>query len=303
MRILVTGGAGFIGSHLCELLCKDHEVVCMDSLITGSKSNVSGMNVEFIKHDVCKPFDVKCDLIFNMASPASPIDYQNYYMETLEANSFGTRNVLENARKHGARVVQASTSETYGDPLEHPQKETYWGNVNTLGPRSCYDESKRFAETLCYNYNQKYSSEIVLVRIFNTYGERMRIDDGRVIPNFVTQAISGKDITIYGDGKQTRSFCYVSDLCDALTGLAFSKIKFDVFNAGNPDEITMNEVAKTVIELTGSKSKLTHVPLPKDDPKKRKPDISKIKSAIGWSPKVKFRDGLKRTIDWFGANK
>ncbi|MFH1470183.1 MAG: UDP-glucuronic acid decarboxylase family protein [Candidatus Micrarchaeota archaeon] len=299
MRILVTGGAGFIGSHLCESLVGKHEVVCIDNLITGKKENIDGFNVEFVKHDIRKPFDIRCDLALNMASPASPVDYQLYPLETLEVNSLGMRNVLENARKHGARVVHASTSETYGDPLEHPQRENYFGNVNALGPRSCYDESKRFAETMCYVYNKKFGVEAILVRIFNTYGERMRLNDGRVVPNFITQALKGEPLTVYGDGTQTRSLCYVGDLVSGIEKLAFSTIKFDVFNLGNPHEVTVNEIAKTVSELCGSKSKLAYAPLPQDDPKKRRPDISKVRKAVGWEPKVEMQEGLTRTVAWF----
>ncbi len=299
MKVLVTGGAGFIGSHLCERLSKDHEVICLDNFITGKKENLRGMNIEVQKHDMRKPFDIKCDVVFNMASPASPIDYQRYPLETLEVNAFGIRNVLENARKHEARVLQASTSEIYGDPLEHPQKETYFGNVNTIGPRSCYDESKRLAETACYLYNKKFGVETVIVRIFNTYGERMRTDDGRVVPTLITQALKGEPMTLFGDGSQTRSLCYVSDLAAGMEKLAFSKIKFDFFNLGNPHEVTVNEIAKTIGELCKSSSKVVYGPLPQDDPKRRRPDIGKVKKAVGWEPEVNMRDGLARTIEWF----
>lgn len=299
MKILITGGAGFIGSNLCESLCEKHEVVCMDSLLTGRKENISGMGVEFVSHDIRKPFDIKCDVTFNMASPASPVDYQNLPLETLETNAYGMKNVLENARKHGARVLQASTSEIYGDPLEHPQKESYWGNVNTLGPRACYDESKRLAETVCYNYRQKYGVEIVIARIFNTYGKKMRKDDGRVMPNFFMQALAGKDITVYGDGSQTRSFCHVDDNIRALEALAFSDIGFDVFNVGNPDEYSLRQLAGEIISLCGSGSKIVYRKLPQDDPKRRKPDISKIKKSLGWEPEIGLKEGLKKTMEWF----
>ncbi|MFA6530343.1 MAG: UDP-glucuronic acid decarboxylase family protein [Candidatus Micrarchaeia archaeon] len=299
MKILITGGAGFIGSNLCESLCVNHEVVCMDNFLTGRKENISGLSVEFVNHDVRKPFDLKCDVIFNMASPASPVDYQNLPLETLETNAYGIKNVLENAKRYGARVLQASTSEIYGDPLEHPQKEEYWGNVNTLGPRACYDESKRLAETVCYNYHQKFGVEIVLARIFNTYGKKMRKDDGRVIPNFAMQALAGKDLTIYGDGNQTRSFCHVDDNIKALEKLAFSDIEFDVFNVGNPDEYSLKQLANEIISVCGSKSKIVYKELPQDDPKRRKPDISKIRRAIGWEPKIGLKDGLKKTMEWF----
>lgn len=299
MRILVTGGAGFIGSHLCESLAKKHDVICLDNLITGKKENVKGLKIKFVKHDIRKPFDIGCDLIFNMASPSSPVDYGTYQQETLEANSFGMKNVLENARKHGARVVHASTSEIYGNPLMHPQREDCSGDVNTIGPRSCYDESKRFAETLCYVYNKKHGVETVLVRIFNTYGERMRSDDGRVVPNFIMQALRGEDITVYGNGRQTRSFCHVSDLVDGMERLAFSRIGFEVFNLGNPAETTINEVAITIRELCDSDSRIVHLPLPQDDPTRRRPDIRKVRKAVAWEPKVDMREGLKRTVGWF----
>lgn len=299
MKILITGGAGFIGSHLCESLSKEHEVICMDNLLTGNEENISGLAVEFKKHDISKPFDVKCDIIFNMACPASPVHYQNYPIETMLANSAGMKNVLDNAKKYSARVLQASTSEVYGDPLVHPQTEAYWGNVNSIGPRACYDEGKRFAEALCMNYYTKFQLEVVIARIFNTYGPRMALNDGRVIPNFVSQALKRENITVYGDGKQTRSLCYVSDLCKALEALAFSELKGEVFNVGNPSEITILELATKIRDLSGSDSKIIFKPLPKDDPHKRKPDISKIKKALGWEPKIELDEGLKKTISWF----
>lgn len=302
MKILITGGAGFIGSHLAQKLCNDHEIVIMDNLVTGNKNNLNSINAEFIGQDITKTFDVKCDLIFNMASPASPVGYQRHPLETMWVNTLGLKNVLENAKKYNARVLQASTSEIYGDPLISPQPESYWGNVNTLGPRACYDESKRFAETLCYNYKEKFGVEVIIARIFNTYGPRMDKKDGRVIPNFVTQALSNKDITLYGDGSQTRSFCYVSDLVLGLTKLAFSDIKFDVFNVGNPHEIKLKTLADIVKEITKSKSKISYLPLPKDDPKQRCPDISKIKKATGFEPKVSLEEGLKKTIEWFNQS-
>ncbi|MDO8554695.1 MAG: NAD-dependent epimerase/dehydratase family protein [Candidatus Micrarchaeota archaeon] len=302
MKILITGGAGFIGSNLCRSLCDQHDVICMDNLITGKKSNVDGLNVQFLKQDIRTPFDIKCDIIFNMASPASPADFPKIPLDILETNSFGVKNVLENAKKHNARVIHASTSETYGDPLEHPQKESYFGNVNTLGPRACYDESKRFAETICYNYHHKFGTEIILARIFNTYGERMRKNDGRVIPNFITQVLKNQDITIHGDGSQTRSFCYVSDMVDAFTKLAFSDIKFDVFNVGNPEELTVKKLATIISTICKTDTKLVSKPFPQDDPKKRKPDISKIKKILDWEPKIKLNDGLKKTIEWFKSD-
>lgn len=300
MKILVTGGAGFIGSNLCEqLVAKGYTVTCMDNLVTGTEENIEDLGVQFVKHDISKPFDFKCDLIFDMACPASPIDYQTVPLETLEVCSFGVRNVLENAKKYGARVVHASTSEIYGDPLEHPQKESYFGNVNTLGPRSCYDEGKRFAESLCLNYNQKYGVPVVMARIFNTYGPKMRKNDGRVVPNFITQALEGKPLTIYGKGTQTRSFCYVDDLVRGLIQMGSSSISFDVFNLGNPSEHTMLELAKKIISLAGSKSEFTFKDLPQDDPKKRKPDISRVTKAFGWKPTVSLDEGLSKTIQWF----
>ena len=301
MKILVTGGAGFIGSHLCESLSKKHEVICMDNMITGNAGNLLGMDVKFLRQDIRKPFSVDCELIFNMASPSSPVDYQMHHMETIEANAFGTRNVLECARKCGARLVHASTSEVYGDPLVHPQKESYWGNVNTLGPRACYGESKRFAETLCHNYHKAYGTQAVLARIFNTYGPRMRAGDGRAIPNCMMQALAGEDITMYGSGRQTRSFCYIGDLVDGLERLAFSEIKFDVFNLGNPSEIALLELAEKVRKICGSKSGIVKKPLPQDDPKQRLPDISKVAAATGWKPRTPLDEGLKRTVAWFST--
>lgn len=300
MRILVTGGRGFIGSHICERLASEgHGVICIDNLISGNKKNLENINVEIIHEDIRKPFDIKADLAFNLACPASPIDYQNYPLETLETNSIGMKNVLDNAKKYGMRIFHASTSEVYGNPLQHPQREEYWGNVNPIGPRSCYDEGKRFAESLCINYNKKFGTEIVIARIFNTYGPKMRANDGRVIPNFINQALSDEPITIYGEGGQTRSFCYISDMVNGLIKLAFSDIKFDIFNIGNPKETKLIELAKITKELCNSKSEITFRPLPQDDPLKRKPDISKIKNAIGWEPKVGLKEGLKKTIEYF----
>jgi len=299
MRILITGGAGFIGSHLCEALSKKHEVICMDNLLTGKEENVKGMGVEFIRHDISKPFDVKAELVFNMACPASPVFYQKYPLETLEANSSGMRNVLENARKHGGKVVQASTSEVYGDPKVHPQKEDYWGNVNPIGVRSCYDEGKRFAESLCMNYHRKYGVGVVLARIFNTYGPRMLLDDGRVVPNFICQALGNRKITVYGSGTQTRSFCYVDDMVAGLTALSEKGRTGGVYNVGNPDEYTMLELAEKVKAACGSKSEIAHEGLPEDDPVKRKPDISKIRKDTGWAPKVRLEAGLAKTVEWF----
>ncbi len=301
MKILVTGGAGFIGSHLCERLASEgNEVICLDNLSTGKKSNVEGIpNVEFVEQDITKQLDVKCDQVYNLASPASPIDYQKLSIETLMVGSIGVRNVLELARKNNARVVHASTSEVYGDPQVHPQVETYFGNVNPIGPRSCYDEAKRYAEALCMAYHTKKIANVVLARIFNTYGEKMRLDDGRVVPNFVGQALRGEPITVYGDGMQTRSFCYVSDQVEALVRLMNSKHSGEAFNSGNPEEHTILEFAQKIKSLTNSESEIVFKPLPQDDPKKRKPNIAKIKKAIGWQPKVSLDEGLKKTIEWF----
>jgi len=302
-RVLVTGGAGFIGSHLCESLVKDgYEVACLDNLSTGRFDNISGKEVEFVQADITSDFGPlagKADLVFNLASPASPVDYQNLSIETLLAGSLGMKNVLDYAEANGARVLQASTSEVYGDPLVHPQVESYWGNVNPIGVRSCYDEAKRYAEALCMSYFRKQKASGVIARIFNTYGPRMRLDDGRVVPNFVGQALRGEPLTVYGDGTQTRSFCYVSDMVEALKKLMFSGIEAEVFNAGSPEEYRIIEFAELVVKLTGSKSGIEFEELPADDPKKRKPDISKIKRAIGWEPKVKVEQGLQKTIDWF----
>ncbi|MBI5158746.1 SDR family oxidoreductase [Candidatus Micrarchaeota archaeon] len=301
MKILVTGGAGFIGSHLCERLAGEgNKVICVDNLSTGRKENVEGIaNVEFVKQDVTKQFEVKCEQVYNLASPASPVDYRNLSVETLLVGSVGVQNVLECARKNNARMLHASTSEVYGDPQVHPQVETYFGNVNPIGPRSCYDEAKRYAEALCIAYHSKKLANVVLARIFNTYGPRMRLDDGRVVPNFVGQALRGEPITVYGDGKQTRSFCFVSDQVEALVKLMNSKFSGEAFNSGNPEEHTILEFAQRIKQMTKSESEIVFKPLPQDDPKKRKPDITKIKKAIGWQPKVELDEGLKKTIEWF----
>ncbi|MEM3030788.1 MAG: UDP-glucuronic acid decarboxylase family protein [Candidatus Micrarchaeia archaeon] len=302
MRILVTGGAGFIGSHLCEFLSKKHEVWCLDSLLTGSRKNIAGLNIHFIRHDIARPLPRNIpspQLIFNLASPASPKDYQEHPIETLLANAFGVKNVLDYALSCGARVLHASTSEVYGDPLQHPQTESYWGNVNPIGPRSCYDEGKRFAEALCMAYHREKRADVVIARIFNTYGPRMRPGDGRVVPNFIVQALAGQPLTIYGSGRQTRSFCYAKDMAEGLAKLAFSKFSGEVFNIGNPKEYSMLELARIVIEETGSKSKIIYKPLPADDPRRRKPDITKITRAVEWRPTTSLRAGLRATIAWF----
>jgi len=308
---LITGGSGFIGSHLAEqLLKKDYKIIVVDNLITGSENNIKHLinypGFSFIKRDIIEPLDIKekIDFIFHFASPASPIDYQNHPVETLLVNSIGTKNCLDLALKNKAKIMFASTSEIYGDPLEHPQKETYWGNVNSIGPRSCYDEAKRFGESILTTYKNKFGLKTVLIRIFNTYGPKMQKDDGRVISNFVNQALENKDITVNGKGDQTRSFCYVDDLISGIILTMMSaSTDGDVFNLGNPDEHTILEIAQMVNNLTGSKSKIIFNSLPEDDPKKRKPDISKIKNVIDWQPKITLRDGLLRTIDYFQSIK
>ncbi len=303
-NVLVTGGAGFIGSHLCEELLKENKVICVDNLSTGDCRNVEHLmgnkNFKFIEHDVSKPLSIewKVDRIFHLASPASPVDYQRLPVETMMVNSFGTYNMLNLAKEKKSRFLLASTSEVYGDPEEHPQKESYWGHVNPTGPRSCYDESKRFAEALVLSYSKTYGIDVRIARIFNTYGPRMRTNDGRAIPNFVTQALSKKPITVYGDGKQTRSFCYISDMVEGLIKLMGSDVKVPV-NLGNPDEMKILKVAGKIIKLTGSKSEIEFKELPEDDPKQRCPDISDAKKVFGWEPEVSLEEGLKKTIEYF----
>lgn len=304
--ILVTGGAGFIGSHLCEkLLRQEHRVLCLDNLFTGSRKNLepfgNDSNFKFIEHDIIEPFFTpeKIDQIYNLACPASPIHYQANAIRTIKANTIGIINVLGLARLHGARILQASTSEVYGDSAEHPQPESYFGNVNPIGPRACYDEGKRVAETLFFDYYRKYGLEIRVARIFNTYGPNMAGDDGRVVSNFITQALANEAITIYGGGAQTRSFCYVSDLTDGLIKLMNKNNFIGPVNLGNPIELMVKTIAEKIISLTGSKSKLVYKPLPKDDPKKRRPDITLAQKKLSWSPEVKLDDGLKKTIKYF----
>lgn len=305
--IVVTGGAGFLGSHLCELLIKKGEkVICIDNLITGSKDNVAHLignnNFEFINHDIIIPLYLDhliIDQIYNLACPASPIQYQINPVRTIKANTIGVINVLGLAKKHKARVLQASTSEIYGDPLEHPQKETYRGNVNTIGPRACYDEGKRVAETLFFDYHRQHGLEIRVARIFNTYGPRMDTNDGRVVSNFIVQALKNEPITIFGDGSQTRSFCYVDDEIQGIYKLMNTENFTGPINIGNPSEFNMLELAKKVIKLTGSKSKIIYKDLPEDDPQKRKPDISLAKKVLKWEPKVDLESGLKKTIEYF----
>jgi dTDP-glucose 4,6-dehydratase len=306
--VLITGGAGFIGGHLCELLLnKGFRVICMDNLITGDKRNIEHLkadkNFKFINHDVSKHITVDegIDYVLHFASPASPVDYQKIPIQTLKAGSLGTHNTLGLALAKKAKYLLASTSEVYGDPLVNPQPESYWGNVNPVGPRGCYDEAKRFAEALVMAYHRIHKVDIRIVRIFNTYGPRMRKDDGRVVPNFVTQALSNKPITVYGDGKQTRSFCYVSDLIEGIYKLMLSDINEPV-NVGNPEEHTIKEFAEIVKELTESKSGIVFKNLPTDDPHVRHPNISKAKKELGWEPKISLEAGLKETIEWFKNN-
>ncbi len=304
-RVLVTGGAGFIGSHLCErLLARGDEVLCVDNFFTATRPNIVGFishpNFELLRHDVCFPLYVEVDKIYNLACPASPIHYQFDPVQTTKTSVHGAINMLGLAKRVKARILQASTSEIYGDPNVHPQTEDYWGNVNPIGPRSCYDEGKRCAETLFFDYYRQHKLRIKVARIFNTYGPRMHPNDGRVVSNFVVQALQGNDITIYGDGRQTRSFCYVDDLVDGLIRLM--ETGDDVtgpVNLGNPGEFTIRQLAELVIELTGSASKIIHRPLPVDDPKQRRPDISQAEKVLDWRPQIALRDGLTRTISYF----
>jgi UDP-glucuronate decarboxylase len=309
-KILVTGGAGFIGSHLCEhLLNKGYKVVCLDNLITGSKKNIEPLlenpNFEFIDANIVSPVgelpNEPFSHIFHLASPASPIDYQKYSEETILVNSIGTLVVLNMARDRNTKVLIASTSEIYGDPLEHPQKETYFGNVNSFGPRSCYDESKRFSETQAYVFLHKYDLDVRIVRIFNTYGPRMRKDDGRVVSNFISQALANDPINVDGDGSQTRSFCYVTDMVEGLFKAMFTdKTKGEVLNLGNPDEYTIKELAEKILKLTDSKSEIKYSgSFRKDDPMRRKPDITKAKNILSWEPKMGVDEGLQKTIEYY----
>jgi dTDP-glucose 4,6-dehydratase len=304
MRILVSGGAGFLGSHLCERLLADgHTVICVDNLLTGRLQNMRSFEDDprfrFECHDICRPFDFGAvDFIYDFASPASPVDYMKWGLETLEVGSAGTRNCLELAQKYKAGFLLASTSECYGDPGVHPQAESYWGHVNPIGPRSVYDEAKRFSEALTMAYHRYRGVDTHIVRIFNTYGPRLHLDDGRVISNFVKQALLGDDITIYGDGSQTRSFCYVSDEVDGIVRLAASGERLPT-NIGNPVEFTMLECARVVLEVTGSASQLVFEPLPQDDPKQRCPDITKAKALLGWEPKIDLRTGLRMSLEYF----
>lgn len=298
MRCLVTGGAGFIGSHLCERLLRDgHEVICLDNFFTGSKNNVKHLNVELVRHDIMKPYLAEVDWIFNLACPASPVAYQKNPVQTIDISLLGAINMLELAVKTNARILQASTSEVYGDPQVSPQQESYWGNVNPTGIRSCYDESKRCVETLFSDYNRQYNVDTRIARIFNTYGPRMAKDDGRVVSNFIVQALRNENITIYGDGKQTRSFQYIDDLIEGMLIVMNSDIYTPV-NIGNPKEFTILELARMVIEMTGTKSEIIFAELPQDDPRQRNPDIT-LAQSLGWSPVIPLSVGLKKTIDYF----
>jgi UDP-glucuronate decarboxylase len=306
MRILVTGGAGFIGSHLCErLLNEGNEVICLDNFFTGRKSNLkqflSDDRFELLRHDVTEPILLEVDQIYNLACPASPVHYQYNPIKTVKTNVMGMINMLGLAKRVKARILQASTSEVYGDPVEHPQTEEYWGNVNCIGLRSCYDEGKRVAETLMMDYHRQGDVDTRIVRIFNTYGERMLENDGRVVSNFIVQALKGEELTIYGDGSQTRSFCYVSDLVDGIIKLMNAEddtVHMPV-NLGNPGEFTMNELAQEVGRVTGKDIRVKHLDLPQDDPKQRKPNINRATHLLGWEPKVPLAQGLEKTVDYF----
>ena len=304
MRILITGGAGFLGSHLCDkLLAQKHEVICLDNLFTGSRANIAHLannpNFEFVRHDIIDPFKYEVDQIYNLACPASPPHYQYNPIKTTKTSVMGAINCLGLAKRVKARVFQASTSEVYGDPAVHPQPESYWGNVNPIGRRSCYDEGKRCAETLFFDYHRENKVDIRVVRIFNTYGPRMHPNDGRVVSNFIVQALQGEKLTVYGDGSQTRSFCYVDDLLEGFVRLMEQTQTVGPVNLGNPGEFTMLELAETVLKLTKSKSKIVHQPLPADDPKQRQPDITLAKKYLKWEPKVPLAEGLKKTIAYF----
>lgn len=305
MRILVTGGAGFIGSHLCKKLVDNKdEVICVDNFFTGHKRNIQELmdyrNFEFIRHDITKELYVEVDQIYNLACPASPIHYQYNAIKTIKTSILGAMNMLGLAKRVHGRILQASTSEVYGDPKIHPQPEEYWGHVNPIGIRSCYDEGKRTAETLFFDYHRQHNVDIKVIRIFNTYGPNMDMEDGRVVSNFIIQALRGENITVYGDGKQTRSFCYVDDLVEGMYRMMNSRKEFTgPVNLGNPKEFTIEELARKVIELTGSKSKIIYEPLPQDDPMQRKPVIDMAQKELGWSPSVMLEEGLKKTIEYF----
>jgi len=305
MRILVTGGAGFLGSHLCERLLNDgHDVVCIDNLFTGQKTNIAHLlanpNFEFVRHDIIDPFKYEVDQIYNLACPASPPHYQFNPIKTIKTSVIGAINCLGLAKRVKARVFQASTSEVYGDPQVHPQPESYWGHVNPIGRRSCYDEGKRCAETLFFDYHREHNLDIRVIRIFNTYGPRMHPNDGRVVSNFIVQALKGDDLTLYGDGSQTRSFCYVDDLIEGFVRFMAQTQTVGPVNLGNPGEFTMLQLAEVILRLVGSTSKIVHKPLPSDDPRQRRPDITLAKKYLGgWEPKVALEAGLERTIAYF----
>ena len=304
MRILVTGGAGFIGSHLCERLIHDgHEVISCDNYFTGRKGNLAGLRdhprFELLRHDVTQPLLVEVDAIYNLACPAAPIHYQSNPVKTIKTNVLGTLHMLGLAKRVGARILQASTSEVYGDPLEHPQREEYWGNVNPNGVRACYDEGKRVAETLMFDYHRQNDVDIRVARIFNTYGPRMLANDGRVVSNFIVQALQGDDLTVFGDGTQTRSFCFVDDLVEGLVRLMDGPNLTGPVNLGNPVELTVGELAQKVLEMTGSTAGVVRMPLPSDDPSRRRPDISLARRQLGWEPVVTLEEGLTSTIDNF----
>ena len=308
MRILITGGAGFIGSHLCDfLISKGYKVTCMDNLITGKKENIAHLlrnkNFKFIKHNVSVKIKVTqpLDYVLHFASPASPVDYLMYPIQTLKVGSLGTHNALGLAKAKRAKFLLASTSEVYGDPLVNPQPESYWGNVNPIGPRGVYDEAKRFAEAITMAYHRVHKLDTKIIRIFNTYGPRMRKNDGRAIPNFITQALDGRPLTVYGKGRQTRSFCYIDDLVRGISALMSSRLN-DPVNIGNPNEETLLHLAKRIISLTGSKSRITYKSLPVDDPKVRQPDITKARKTLNWSPRISLEEGLMDTIDYFRYN-
>ncbi len=299
-RILVTGGAGFIGSHLCEtLLAQGSHVICADNFFTGSRGNLAGMDVEIIEHDITEPLDIEVDEIYNFACPASPVHYQYDPIKTWKTSVLGVLNMLELAKRNNAKILHASTSEVYGDPLEHPQREDYWGNVNPIGVRSCYDEGKRAAETLMTDYHRQYGTDIRIVRIFNTYGPRMAENDGRVVSNFIVQALKGEDLTVYGDGLQTRSFCYVDDLVRGIVALMAKQGLYSPVNLGNNGEYTVLELAQMVLELTGSNSQVIYKPLPSDDPTQRRPDLTRAREELNYELTMPVRDGLTKTIEYF----
>ncbi|SMF66008.1 UDP-glucuronic acid decarboxylase family protein [Pseudobacteriovorax antillogorgiicola] len=303
-RVLITGGAGFLGSHLCDRYIEDGwDVICMDNFHTGSKNNIQHLRdhprFELVRHDITEPFMAEVDLILNFACPASPVHYQSNPIKTLKTSLLGTMNMLGLAKRVGARITHASTSEVYGDPQVHPQPESYWGNVNPIGPRSCYDEGKRAAETLCFDYHRVHDVESRVVRIFNTYGPRMAVNDGRVVSNFIVQALRGDDITIYGDGSQTRSFCFASDLIDGIIALTHQSDTQGPINIGNDGEFTVKELAEKVVSITRSSSKIVYKPLPEDDPKVRRPNLEQARKFLGYEPKVRLEEGLIKTVDYF----